>query len=650
MRLPILLVSLLIICPKIDAQPAQAWQKAGDRAFSEEDWLAAQYYYSQALRQKLHHSALWWKLAEARRLSWAYEAAAEAYRRVIQLDAARYPLARLYLADLYRSLAQYDEALAQLDTFLAAGKGGSRWLQRAQQLRIACQWAPQVIAQPDTNWQIRHVGNAINSPYSEFAPWLMGDTLLFSSNRYLWRQDTHQPPRHLAQPYLSVEGARARPLLRPWRKKGTHIAHLMWWPDSAYYTECRYIAGARIRCRIMKRTRDAQGRWHKEAEALPPPINVAGYTSTQPCLVVDTLKKQRWLVFASDRPGGKGLLDLWAAPILGDSIGPARNLSSINTPYNDGTPFFHIPSQTLYFASEGHIGIGGWDIYQVRWPPQADRPPVHLPPPINSTFNDLYFFLSQDGTHAYLASNRIGSRFLDEESQHCCNDLWVLQRHLFEDLLTRTLSADSLNTPPLDSQITAPAPPVVLHDFLPLILYFDNDIPDPRSTSNTTAIAYLQTCDNYLSREATYIAQLTKGLPADTAVQVAKAVHRFFRTEVAHGCTQLEAFSRHLLQRLEQGDTIKLMVRGYASPRAESDYNLQLSARRIHSLRNHFYQWREGALHPFLRRGQLRISELPLGEALSLPHISDRLDNARLSIYSLPAARQRKVVIEEVRE
>lgn len=645
MRFVLLFVCLVCVVAAL-AQPARAWEKAGDQAMQEADWYAAQYYYGQALLQKPDDPLLLWKQAEVLRQSQAWEPAARTYERLLDLAPDRFPLARLHLADMYRTLGRYDEAIATFEAFIEEGRGGTRWLALARQLAESCRQAQRMAAHPDTTWTIRHGGRALNTDWNEFAPWQVGDTLFFSSNRYLWRNDTAQPPRRLSRLYISTGHGRARPLPSRLQEKDAHTAHLVPAGDTLFYTRCRFVRGSHIRCQLMIRTRDRRGQWSRHGKPLPPPINYKGATTTQPAIGFDSTTHTRWLFFASDRAGGKGGLDLWAVPLFGDSLGQARNLEALNTPWDEGTPFFHTPSQTLWFASNRPEAMGGWDVFHSPWPPDS-LGPRHPAPPINSSFNDLYFFLSENGNHAWLSSNRPGSFYLDEDSRHCCNDLWELWRHLPKGTEQPVSDTVLLATAPADTG--TPSPPTALPDFLPLALYFDNDMPDPRSNSRSTRTAYLETCAPYLAREDEYLAQLTQGLDPVAADSVRAAVHAFFSEEVARGCAWLEAFSELLLHRLSSGDTIELQIRGYTSPRADSDYNLLLAARRIASVRNHFATWRAGALRPWLDTGLLKITELPLGETQSSGRISDRLDDLRGSIYSLEASRARKVVIEEIR-
>ncbi len=99
------------------------------------------------------------------------------------------------------------------------------------------------------------------------------------------------------------------------------------------------------------------------------------------------------LYFTSNREGGNGGLDIYISEkdATGD-WGPAINLGkSVNTIYNEDTPFITINDSILYFASEGHSGMGGFDIYRSRGNGRVWGAPENLGFPINTTDDDRFF-------------------------------------------------------------------------------------------------------------------------------------------------------------------------------------------------------------------------------------------------------------------
>lgn len=132
-------------------------------------------------------------------------------------------------------------------------------------------------------------------------------------------------------------------------------------------------------------------------------INTPGFEG-MPCLSSDN----RELYFVSDRPGGYGGKDIWMSRFEHGLWQAPRNLGpEVNTAGNETAPFLFADNQTLFFASEGHIGMGGSDLYQSKrindttWGNASN-----LGYPINTPFDEISLNLSADGKKAYFTSDR----------------------------------------------------------------------------------------------------------------------------------------------------------------------------------------------------------------------------------------------------
>lgn len=114
------------------------------------------------------------------------------------------------------------------------------------------------------------------------------------------------------------------------------------------------------------------------------------------------------IFFTSDRKGGLGGLDIYVSEKVGNDWGPARNLGpGINTAYDEESPIMLADGKTLYFSSEGHQNMGGFDIfYAVQQPNKMWSTPVNVGYPINSTGENLLYVPYKDGSEAYYAQAR----------------------------------------------------------------------------------------------------------------------------------------------------------------------------------------------------------------------------------------------------
>ena len=649
------LALIMLASASLVGQSFKAYLKAGEEALQRKDYSAAFQHFGQALAYQPDDAAVLYRYAEAARHFYAYGLAEKHYQQLLaSKQGEQYPLAAFHLAGIYQVQGEYDKAKAYYQMYLAHPQAAPPQQERARLGIQACDWA-RGMAGKEEPLRVENLGRRVNTEYSEFAPMPQGDTLFYSSLRFERSKDDYRPPRKIAQVLYQRGSNRGRPLGGSFNDGQLHTAHTAFSGDGRrlYFTRCDYVNATEIRCALYYYNQDRRGRWGGKAIRLPDAINLPGFTATQPAIGYDSALQSERLFFVSDRPEGKGGLDLWQARVgegenQFDSIAP---LAALNTPADELTPFFHVPSQTLYFSSDGHIGFGGYDVFRAARQPQGWGPPQNLGVPINTSYNDIYYVLEENGATGYLSSNRPGSFFLDAENKACCNDLYR-----FEPLPPPPpASSDEPETPPLaDVPPLLPAPPAVpavpttLEGFLPLSLYFDNDEPDRRTRRETTRKAYLDTYERYYARQEEYLAAFAAGLADERREEAEAAVETFFADELRKGQEFLLRFSEILLKKLQAGDPVEIFIKGYTSPRAQSDYNLALSKRRISSVRNHFQTYQGGVFLPFLEAGTLKITERPFGDTQASKTVSAALDDLRNSIYHPDAARERRVEIVEV--
>jgi tetratricopeptide (TPR) repeat protein len=626
------------------AQSARAYEKAGDKAFAEKDYYTAFVHFQDAMTLKPEEIRLWFKYAEVARQFNAFETAADYYGQVAESEEApTLPLAAFWMGQMRKSLGNYNGAIAAFQQYLSLGDTSGYYARWAKQELETCRWASDAQPPGGVNTTIEHPGKKINSPYSEFGAVEQGSTLYYSSYRYQYKDDSREPERKLAKVLSSEKMAKGRTLPRGFNAAGKHTANTAFSADGSriYFTLCDFVTSSDIRCDIYYREKDRRGRWEKKARKLEDFINKSGSTTTQPAIGFDSIEQKEVLYFVSDRPGGKGKLDLWYAFLEKDKFSEPANLEAINTPENDITPFFDSGSQMLYFSSEGHPGFGGYDIFKIEKGSEWG-PVVNLGKPVNTSYHEIYYSPGSNESTAFLSSNRPGAYYLDPLNKACCYDIFKV---IYEPVVQ-----DTSEIPPVvTTEPPPPAEPTTLKDFLPLALYFGNDEPDKRTLRTTTKKSYEATYSKFIARKQEYQERYTKPLDEDEASDAALALEDFFESEVRRGYEHLNLFSQILLKRLEKGERVEIVIKGYTSPRAKSDYNDNLAKRRISSLRNHFDTYNSGVFEAYLKEGKLVISEAPFGETKADTTISDDLLDERNSIYSVGASKERRVEIVEVK-
>ena len=123
------------------------------------------------------------------------------------------------------------------------------------------------------------------------------------------------------------------------------------------------------------------------------------------------------LVFASDRPGGFGGLDIYVSKKVDGDWGPAVNLGAeINTPFNEDRPFLINNGKTLFFASQDHNNIGGYDIFKSEMQPNGIwSSPQNLGYPLNTPDDNIFFMPVGNGKSGYISIYKENDGFGKED-------------------------------------------------------------------------------------------------------------------------------------------------------------------------------------------------------------------------------------------
>jgi tetratricopeptide (TPR) repeat protein len=683
----LILIQLLVFTQieVLTAQTLRAYERAGDSAFEKKDYGAAVQYYGDVLRRHDSDLSLLWKYGESARLYNAFPEAERSYKKISESIKyqSKHPLVNYRLAEVKKNQGDYQTAIEYFERYISEKSlADTDYYDKAVAEIAHCQRAQTIAAAP-TTVQVTHLGKEINSPWYDFAPSIFGDTLFYSSYRFDAKNGKGKSKRKLSKVMIASNGGRGREPGRGFPTTDTaHIAHTAFSPDGHYvfFTVCKDLDNNDKRCELWMTVIDRFNRWLPPVK-LPEPVNMAGYTTTQPNVGYDATVQGPVLWFASDRPGGKGKLDLWRMPLDSNFFCPCNlpmtgkkiptlpyfeqpvNISELNTPENEASPFFFAGDQKLYFSSEGLPGLGGFDIFYATKDSNHFEAPVNAGTGLNTSYNDLYLVLRKDGASGYLSSNRPGSLYLDDDNKSCCNDLFEVKMPRLEPVLPAShasstppktdpmppLSASTVETGATSNHSIEKATSVLpLDGFAGLSLYFDNDEPNKRTSSTTTHQTYAESMLAYLGLQSAYRKQFVAGLKGREAEAAAQLVDDFFEKNIKYGGERLIQLCETLLDNLQQGRVIELVVNGYTSPRAASDYNLNLSKRRLASVNNELEQFANGALRPFLISGKLIVSEMSLGETAATAGVSDDLQDERNSIYHPNAARERRVEIMQI--
>ncbi|MDX9932595.1 MAG: OmpA family protein [Bacteroidales bacterium] len=192
----------------------------------------------------------------------------------------------------------------------------------------------------------------------------------------------------------------------------------------------------------MSKTED--GQW-SAAEKLGGEINTK-YYENHACLSPDG----ETLYFVSSRPGGIGGKDIWMSKRIGhNKWGKAVNLGpSVNSEYNEDSPMILSDGKTLYFSSEGHECMGGYDIFYSILENGEWSFPRNIGYPLNTVNDDVFFIPTLDGKQAYYAS----------EFGECYGDLDIYRVMVLgqteQIAILNGLVKDTVMNVPLQSRVT----------------------------------------------------------------------------------------------------------------------------------------------------------------------------------------------------
>lgn len=429
-HLPLLCVlTLLVACgsSRTTTEAELPYKKRIENAEVESragNYAAAAENYRKAYDQKPRRQEVLYQAAELFTRVRDYKRAAEAYQ-FIEADENRWPLLGLQYGRSLKQDGRYDESRRVLATFLETYNGADRPLV-AEIVRneLAGIGLARQLSGRDAMIDISRPGRGINTGADEFgAVAVAGDQLFFTSTAggqsrlYQSRLDAREWTKATVPPGFPViaEGEFGT---------GSFSAD----GRVFYFTICSGLTGedATNRCEIFRGERSVNGKW-SQPQRLSASVNVPETNNAFPSVSRDR-DGRIVLYFASDRPGGRGGMDLYTA-VLPDPLQPTEFTTAvaapatINTVGDEITPVFSAAEQLLYFASNGHPGLGGLDLFRAGLQSGNYSAPENLGPPVNSSADDYGLSLASGGGTGYLTSNRT---FTDGKTSTMETDVFAL--------------------------------------------------------------------------------------------------------------------------------------------------------------------------------------------------------------------------------
>ena len=631
---------------RLSSQNVKELIKLGNDAMTHKDYSSAAQYYYQVLSKDSAKIEYQFFYAEALRLNYDYENALHWYKKVYEFDKeTTYPEVPFCIGTLLKNTGKYKEAKIFFEKYyknqrLSKNKDSQFLLVKTKKEIEACSLAEELVNHP-LNIDIYHLDSTINSKASEYAPFELDSNLYFSSLKNFIPSDlVHEKYNKL---YVAKKSALKKhefnmpqELDSLFNEKEMHNANTSFNSDftKVFVSRCSSVNSSQYRCDIYTSI-FKNGQW-TSFQKLPSSINRIGYNTTQPSL--SEINGRETLFFSSDRPGGEGGMDIWYTSVKKDGTfeEPINAGKSINTLEDEITPWFSKDDQTLYFSSTWHKGLGNFDIFFSKYENGVFNEAENIGYPINSSYNDIYYNENFKHDRAYFSSNRIGSFF--DKKPTCCNDIYGFQ-----------IMPSKRTTISVDTTINQISLIEKMKQLTPLTLFFHNDEPEPRTQKMTTTKNYKKIYETYSMLIVHYIIEYSKGLKGIRKDSAINAIDYFFEDSLDGGMRKLNQFASLLEEAILKGKKVNITLKGYCSPLASSDYNINLAKRRISSLINYFTEYKNGKFVPYINNwkpneANIRFTHEEIGE-LKTTRTSDDFRDTRNSIYSPLAAGDRKIQI-----
>jgi peptidoglycan-associated lipoprotein len=350
-----------------------------------------------------------YNIAECYRAIGQYDYAAQNYKFAIRLGYPE-PDALLHYANMLRITQKFEEATETYRTYLDSVPGDARALDGIEAMRKTQEW----VANPT-----RHIINPIkelNKSGSDFAPVFVGgrdNEIIFTSSRKastgkkesmitgqtytdLFRANFSVQRQKWEEPKLLDENL----IINTGDEEGA--ASLNSTGEQMIFTRCRYDKAQPMGAELYS-TSQSRGSWSD-----PIKLQVLGdsLTAAHPALSPDG----DYLYFVSDKIGGQGGKDIWRAKSEGGTYGKAVNLGAVvNTDGDEMFPFVRDNGE-LYFASNGHVGQGGFDIFKAVEGENGVWTIENMGSPMNSSADDFGIAFVDGENKGMFSSNRKGSR------------------------------------------------------------------------------------------------------------------------------------------------------------------------------------------------------------------------------------------------
>ncbi len=443
-------------------------KRLGNGAITQGDYHAAEEYYTQYTKLKPNNAKGAYKLAETYRINRDYVSAQEWYDNAYKINPDN-SMALYYYGLMLKMNGNCDKAKEQFAKFKKQAGRSKETADLKKHMKAEITGCDSAIAftKQLNKVSVTHLDSTINKIHVEHSPLMLDtNTLLYSSVRTDKKVYTVQSKEDTAVGAYK-KFYTAKKVNGKWtfngeydadlNKEGFNNTNATFSADGKrlYFTRCKPNWKNKMICAIYLSTKQDDGNW-SEPTALDATINNPKYTSTQPAASIESVKQNEVIYFMSDRPGGRGGLDIWY--IIYDFKKKKYSLpknagSKINTTGDEMTPYYDGNNRTLFFSSNGWPGLGGLDIFKAKGEMKRYSEPENIGAPINSTNDDIYYVEGKNKEEGFFVSNRKGG-VAPKKSATCCDDIYAFKKLQYLKLNVEGLVTDEKGKPLKNTKVS----------------------------------------------------------------------------------------------------------------------------------------------------------------------------------------------------
>ncbi|RYZ27738.1 MAG: flagellar motor protein MotB, partial [Sphingobacteriales bacterium] len=384
-----------------------------------------------------------YNLAESYRMLHFHEKAEPLYSEAMSFDRAQFPEVQFHYATTLRAMQKYPEAEANFKEF-AASTNNTDLKKDAEKEVASLQFSATQTEKTDmSQYTVVKAQKSLADTGAVYAPVWYGNTLYFTSSKPVKdAARTQVNNTRIYQASLTDSGFGGISNAAVPEAKDVHQGAVTLSPDGNKMIFSRWTIGDGKKASSLYMTKKTDGTW-SEPIAMPASINQEGYNAQQPVLMPDG----KTLVYSSDIPGGVGGFDLWSVTLDElDNAGTPTNLGPfINTNGDEHAPFYHVPSKTLVFSSNGRVGMGGFDFYYSKGDAGNWGEVKNFGYPVNSHKDDVYF--ASRGRATNILEDVL---FASDRDAACCLELFTLKKKN----MPKTISGMIVSCETKDTQTT----------------------------------------------------------------------------------------------------------------------------------------------------------------------------------------------------